>query len=66
MIWNIEKDGVIFINFERARVYEERPPLMSISPNSKRKREDCILDKSPNKRSIHFTIEARRMRHGLR
>ena len=64
MIWNVEMDQVMFIDFERARV-QGRSPLMSISPNSKRKREDCTLEKSP-KRPSHFATEARRMRHGLR
>ena len=65
MIWNVEMDQVMFIDFERARV-QERSPLTSISPNSKRKREDYTLEKSSNKRWSHFATEARRMRHGLR
>ncbi|KAK2757291.1 hypothetical protein FQN54_004805 [Arachnomyces sp. PD_36] len=66
MTWNEQDCCVMFIDFERSTLQNQRRiPLGIISSNQKGTQEVGCLEKSPNKRLNCFERERRRMINGL-
>jgi hypothetical protein len=61
MFWSAENEGVLFIDFERAEIYDKRQPLEVKSPNHKRRRGETGVKRRQSSTSIVFDREMREL-----